>query len=110
MRSARGILSGEGPITFDNIKESCVKQLENYINVRGTINRYGLFVPSVITKIFRDKALSKHKVLNALSVIKLINKAGSLDDIQMALDEAQGDITLSKSKFTSGMAICLEKW
>ncbi len=109
VKDGRNILIKERPVTLNNIKESCVKELEKYIRSRGSINTQGDFEPSFITKIFRNKVLIATKIDAAKQLIALINDAGSIDDIQKNIDDLQINPDSLKARFGSGLRSSLGK-
>lgn len=94
---------------FEQIRESCVNNLTNYINSRGVINLEGVFEPTLWTWFFRSLRITEQKVRRANDLVSQIRKTTTLVEIQSLLSQAQEDSTLLQASYTSGMAACLGK-
>lgn len=97
------------PIDLDHIKRGCMSNLEQYIHSRGSINTKGEFEPSWITWLFRNKELTKQKVEHANELIKAIESASSLEDIEDLVSNKLSDQSLIAASFGSGLAYALDK-
>ena len=109
VREGRKILKEERPITFENSKESCIKQVEKYIQSRGLINHQGHFKPSWMTIIFRNMRLTTQKIEEAKQLIEHLRSADSLDEISQAIASTQTHGHVKEGRFFHGMASCLGK-
>lgn len=107
---ANSLLHAEKSPNLDSVKESCIKELERYINSRGSIHE-GKFSPSFTTKIFRDADLTVYKVAAMQNLIKDIKSAGSLESIREMVEGAyKSDPKLSqKTFFSSGLERSMAK-
>ncbi|MFJ1267112.1 hypothetical protein ACD661_00915 [Legionella lytica] len=109
---AHALLSAEKSPNLDSAKESCIKELERYINSRGKIHE-GKFSPSFITKVFRDAELTAYKVTATQELIEHIRNASSLEDLRGLVENTYtSDPKLSKATFFSSdlersMAKCI---
>ncbi|WP_133137906.1 hypothetical protein [Legionella rowbothamii] len=83
---ADALLNAEKSPNLDSTKEGCIKELERYINSRGSLYE-GKFSPSLTTKIFRDKDLTLYKVAVTLTLIENIRNANSLEGIRDLLED-----------------------
>ena len=99
---AEAIITIEGPMTIENLKESCIKVLKEYIASRGSINEEGKFKGSFLTRKFRDEALTLSKVGEAQSLIEVFEKAERLNDVQDAMRNATWNPGLVKGSTTKG--------
>lgn len=89
IEEACAFLKKEVPITFNHIKEGCLKQLEEYINSRGTINSNGDFEPSWTTKIFRDTSRVNQKIELARELMLKFRDIPTLDGMLELIKNAQ---------------------
>ncbi|WP_298625141.1 hypothetical protein [uncultured Legionella sp.] len=106
---AKELLSAERSPTLESVKESCIKELERYINSRGSIYE-GTFNPSFMTMIFRDQQLTAHKVSMTLHLINDIKNAKSSEEIhQLIIKACDNDPSLLKGTFSSGLASSLSQ-
>ena len=109
-KQALDILSAQRPKNIANIKESCIKELQNYINLRGSIiNTKGDFEPSWRTIHFRDEMLTAKKVGAAWKLIASIGDAVSFEEIEELINPYQNDPELIKSSLSSGLKATLDK-
>ncbi|USQ14831.1 hypothetical protein J2N86_05890 [Legionella lytica] len=107
---ADAFLSAEKSPNLDSAKESCIKELERYIQSRGAIHE-GKFSPSFTTKIFRDAELTGYKVAATQTLIENIRNASSLESIREIVEDTYtSDPKLSKKTFfSSGLERCMAK-
>jgi len=75
------------PLTFENIKQSCLIELQRYIASRGSMNDNGDFSPSLITRFFRKRLLTEQKVKATFDLIIKIKGSVSAKEIDNALLE-----------------------
>lgn len=110
IRQGKETLKEKRPINLDNIKESCIKELERYINSRGSIHE-GKFKASLITRFFRNLELTSDKVGRTQNVIANIQNASSIGEITNLISAAQTDpvITKAGSIFSSNLGAKLGK-
>lgn len=111
IKKAEDQLNQIKPATFENLKNSCIEELERYINSRGSMidNK---FSPSLITRFFRNVELTRTKVTAANELITEL-KSASVDDLatirekilQFRKNEA---LTKAGPNRTSGLDVCLK--
>lgn len=97
--------------TLYNIKESCLIELQRYIDSRGSINIEGVFEPSNVTKIFRDIILTNNKVEAIKLLMNQIEKAKSPEEIQNYLLEKSTEQLFSgkyNHEFEHSIGQCLK--
>ena len=88
------------PINLGSIKLACITELERYIKSRGTFDTSNkTFTPGFITTLFRDKSLTQRKVIAVNDIIDRLNKAQSIDDMEIILKSPLN----FESKYTSGL-------
>lgn len=95
-------LEDQKPQTFDSIKQSCMLELQRYIDSRGTVNTSGQFSPSLTTLLFRDTALTSQKVALIKDLQAKIENATNLNEINQAISSTPERNRLYKSVFKSG--------
>tara|TARA_Y100000588_G_C14111010_1_gene862998 strand:+ start:153 stop:989 length:837 start_codon:yes stop_codon:yes gene_type:complete len=101
-------LSSIREVEFNNIKESCINQIQRYITSRGDVNLEGDFSPSFRTRWFRDTELTLKKVGKMDELKQEIQKAESFDDISKAITNLIEDpIAVKADYFSSGVKRCL---
>ena len=92
------------PLKINQIKADCIAELQDYINARGQINWEGFFEPSKITKMVRNEQLTISKVNAAEALVKAINVANSIVEIEQLVQDKLIDLYLTKSNFKSAFA------
>jgi hypothetical protein len=105
---AKSALLVERAVNLVNIRESCIKELENYINSRGAINYAGIFEPSLTTRMFRNTTLTAAKVAVARQLMTQLKDSSSFEEMQRLIKTAQGSERATISFFSSGMASTLQ--
>lgn len=109
VKKALDALEEVRPIDLDSYKTSLRVELEKYINSRGTVDKEGVFKPSLTTRLFRNSVLTEKKVEVAKKLIRNIVKAESLDNLYAAVNAVKNHPTekeLIKHGFLSTMAHC----
>lgn len=109
VRGALIDLDKNTPISLDNIRASCIKELKKYIDTRGLINKSDIFEPNLVTKFFRNNVLTTFKVEQTRQLIKKIETAGSIDALQETIEQCQENKELVKATFRSGLSSSLGK-
>lgn len=99
VRHGTNLLMKERPLDLDNIKESCVRQLEQYIQSRGTVKEDKEFKHSIRTYFLRKTDTVTHKVTQSQAAIEKIKQAQSLDEIDHIIKDSQKDTRLMQSGF-----------
>jgi hypothetical protein len=94
--------------SIEGIKESCIKQLDHYINSRGSFKVEGTFSPTLTTKLFRDAKLTANKVNQARELRDLISAAYNRDEIKNLFQNLEPD-TILKGRITQGFKACIGK-
>lgn len=103
---ATNLLNEIRPVNLITMKEACTKKLLDYIQSRGTLEEGKKFRASWITKNFRNKLLTLLKVDAAQLLIKKINTAQSVDEIQKAINAASNQKILHHSSFKTVLGTC----
>jgi hypothetical protein len=98
---ARKNLEQIRPINLDNIKESCCIEIDRYIKSRGKLTSSNKFNESLITKIFRDRQLTRKKVNRSIELKSQIKSAKTFEEIEDLLSNCLTK-ELTKSKHISG--------
>ncbi|WP_454781104.1 hypothetical protein [Legionella sp. WA2022007384] len=107
----RKILDKQLHPNLKHSKESCLKELQDYINSRGTINDKGDFVPSDRTKYLRNSVVTARKVSIVQGIIDKIKGAHSYEALQAALrpsEQEQGVLNVGcwSSDVNSSLGKC----
>lgn len=89
------------PINLETISKSCAHELQKYIISRGWLDRASRFFPNLTTTFFRNKQLTRLKVLTAKKLINAISKAESYQEIQDLLNKVQSENGKHKTFFTA---------
>lgn len=105
VRQCRSRLEVVQRINFPHLKNSCSKQLEQYISFYGSINRKGDFEPSLFTKIFKNEMLMKQNVQRAHLLLTKINGADCVETMQADIKNATQD--LKDGSLASTLGKCL---
>ena len=105
--TAIGILNTLRPQTLSSIKESCVRELQRYIESRGAILYDDSFEPSFMTKIFRNQERTREKIEDAKRLIKDINSQTTSDGILGAIRDAKNSDGNRRGIFSSGLGATL---
>ena len=97
------------PRTLSSIKESCVRELQRYIESRGAILYDDSFEPSFMTKIFRNQERTREKIADAKRLIKEINSQTSSDDLSILIQDAKLADGNRRGIFSSGLGATLNQ-
>jgi hypothetical protein len=103
------LLDQKRPVNLISMKDACTHKLLDYIHTRGILDEGKKFKASWFTKIFRNKLLTTLKVDSAQLLIKNINAAQSVEDIQAAISQASKHPLLQRglsSDFKSALGLC----
>ena len=82
-------LSDKRPINLNGIKESCIGILKRYIQSRGDLMYDDSFSPNFLTAYFRNRELTKQKIVEVNHLIKHIDEASTLNDIESLISNAK---------------------
>lgn len=106
-KEAKKFLKQHRAITLKNIKESCIKEINRYINARGSIEE-GKFSYGLVTLLFRNKNAVLYKAELALEIIKCLESADSYEDMNMILMKVRQDpiFSIKESDLASRIAVC----
>lgn len=109
VRTAKDNLNILRPPTLSSIKESCVRELQRYIESRGAILYDDSFEPSFMTKIFRNQERTREKIADAKRLIKEINSQTSSDYLSILIQDAKLADGNRRGIFSSGLGATLNQ-
>lgn len=92
LKEAKKKLDNQQTLTLEKIKESCLKEINGYINSYGSIDRNGKFQPSFITQHFRNLHQITQSMVVAQSLALSITKASTLTEISITLKSARTNL------------------
>lgn len=107
MQEAKKNLDNQQTLTFDKIKESCLKEINRYINSYGSIDSNGKFQPSFITQHFRNLHQITESIVVAQSLASTITKASTLTGLGVMFKKAEA--SLDDSNIPGGLSSSLLK-
>lgn len=107
--AALKVFEKEKSKALTSIKANCLKELARYIDSRGFFALHGEFIPSRITRVFRDQPLTRTKANDALTLINQIKISASFTEIATLLKTRQPEDLLYHSGFMSGYKITIVK-
>lgn len=103
------LLDKEQPVMLISLKQNCERVLLDYIHSRGALDENKTFKARGITQYFRNALLTTLKVDSAQLLIKKIQAAHSIEEIQRELSKASSLPILLKGRnsgFSTSLGLC----